>query len=131
MLSVLAQFLSYIFSLMFASMISGIVVTIDKSGRVRNKDGKFIGFERAFPLVILDMIISAILVGFVSVIVQNLLIQNVEYILAITSGMFLVFMLWFCHSFSYKPKKHWKPLLFLAFLIALNIAIIYLSKGSL
>jgi cytochrome bd-type quinol oxidase subunit 2 len=129
-LSASSLFFSYIFSLMFASMISGIVVTIDKAGRVRNSNGQFIGFGRAFALVFLDMLISAFLVEFASGFVQELLIHNVEYIVAITSGMFFIFMLWFCHSFSFKPKKHWKPLAFLVFLIALNIIAVYLHNRS-
>jgi hypothetical protein len=116
---------------MFASMISGIVVTFDKIGKVRATNGQFIGFGRAFALVFLDMIVSAFLVEFASTIVQDLLIQEAKYILAITSGMFLVFMLWFCHSFSYKPQRHWKPILLLVSLIALNIIAIYLYESSL
>jgi hypothetical protein len=41
-----------------------------------------------------------------------------------------IFMLWFCHSFSFKAKKHWKPLAFLVFLIALNIIAVYLHNRS-
>jgi hypothetical protein len=106
-------------------MISGIVVTFDKSGRVRSTSGKFIGFGRAFSLVFLDMIISALLVEFASALVQDILIQNANYIVAITSGMFLLFMLWFCHSFSYKTKRHWKPILVLVLAIIINIVLAY------
>jgi hypothetical protein len=112
-------------------MISGIVVTIDKGGRLHDSSGHYIGFERGFGLVLLDMLLSALLVEFASAIVQNLLVQNLEYILAITSGMFLIFMLWFCHSFSYNPKKQWRFLVFLVLLIALNILMVYYqNKGS-
>ena len=125
--SLVTQFLSYVFSLMIGSMISGIVVTFDKGGRIHSKSGGFISFGRAFALVLIDIIISAALAAFASEIVQTMLIQNLNYIVAITSAMFLVFMLWFCHSFSYKTRNHWKPIVFLAALIIINIILVYLK----
>jgi DMSO/TMAO reductase YedYZ heme-binding membrane subunit len=115
---------------MIGSIVSGILVTADKKGRVRSTNGKFISFWRGFGFFVLDLIICSLLVTLASTAVQNILLQNIRYIMAITSGMFLVFLVWFCHSFSYNPKKHWLAFTILILIIIGNILIVYWQNGS-
>ena len=118
-------FLSYLFSLMIGSMISGVVVTIDKNGRIRDSHNRFISFWRGFVFVILDLIVCSGLATFASGALRTFLFTNIMLIPAIVSGMFLAFLIWFCHSLSYKIEKHWKALAILSLIIIVNIVLVY------
>lgn len=123
LLSKILAFLSYLLPLMIGSMISGIFVSMDKNGKIRNSNGQFISFERAFMSVCLDIVLCAFLATFASDIVLALLYQYVDFLPAISCTVFLAFLIWFCHSFSYSIKKRWKILAFLLAVIGLNLLI--------
>lgn len=126
-LSNVLKFLSYLLPLMIGSMISGIFVTIDRSGRIRASNGRFISFPRALIFVIADLVLCALLASFVSDIVLMLLYQYIMLIPAISCTVFFSFTIWFCHSFGFKLKRR-KGMLAVMFLIIFFNVMAYFQK---
>jgi len=124
-LTLVLTFISYLFSLMIGTMLSGITLTIDKKRKIRGSDGKYIGFWRQIGFLILDLVISSLLATFASASLREILWEYVAYLPAVVSGIFLIFILWFCDSFSYKAEKHWKAFAILGLIIVGNILYVY------
>jgi hypothetical protein len=98
---------------MIGTMLSGITLTVDKNGKIRGSDGKFIGFWRQIGFLIIDMVISALLVTFASSMLRNILWENREYMLAIVSGAFIIFIFGSVTHLAIKQKNIGKLLPFL------------------
>jgi len=129
-LSIVLSVLSYLFSVMVGFMMPWLIITFDKNGRIRDTDGRFVSFWRGLIFVV-GAVLSSLLVEFASSVLQSILYQNIQFLPAITSGMSLILIVWFYHSFSYKTTHHWKALAFLALVVFVNIMLVYRVKQAL
>jgi len=78
-------------------------------------------------LLILGLLLSYLIAVFASGIFEIIFYQNILFVPAIVSEMLTVFIVWFCHSFSYKIQKHWKAILFFQLIAILNFYLLYVK----
>jgi len=123
--------LSYLYSVLIAQIISGLLIVSGKGwGKIRG-NGHFASAGTLFVFFVMDAVACSFLIFFASSILANFLYIHVDLAFGLTVEVLFVTFAKSCHTFGLKTKKalrkYWKWVVFSQILAILNFILVYLQ----